>query len=252
MFCLQNQKKKKQIRYLKSNQEDANEFIVNFLDGLLEETSSFNGIFQNRFDEMNREAYMNFFNKFYRKKGNSYILDLFFGELRTTKTCKHCREKSVKFDAYNMLELPVYEIAKHRDDGDILLEEIFYNFFSEIKSGARCIKCGNEIITKNEIFKLPKYLIIFFGRTVNDDYVSNNIIYKKYIELSQYMCNKRIPTQFELQSIIEHDGGAHYGHYTSLCYIKSKGCWYYFSDTDAPLYSDYQGSNAIILLYKSL
>ena len=50
MFCLQNQKKKKQIRYLKSNQEDANEFIVNFLDGLLEETSSFNGIFQNRFE----------------------------------------------------------------------------------------------------------------------------------------------------------------------------------------------------------
>ena len=46
MFCLQNQKKKKQIRYLKSNQEDANEFIVNLLDGLLEETSSFNGIFQ--------------------------------------------------------------------------------------------------------------------------------------------------------------------------------------------------------------
>ena len=202
MFCLQNQKKKKQIRYLKSNQEDANEFIVNFLDGLLEETSSFNGIFQNRFDEMNREAYMNFFNKFYRKKGNSYILDLFFGELRTTKTCKHCREKSVKFDAYNMLELPVYEIAKHRD-GDIYLEEIFKNFFSEIKSGARCIKCGNKMISKNEIFKFPKYLIIFFGRIVNDDYVSNNIIYNKYIELSQYMCNKRIPTQFELQSVIE-------------------------------------------------
>ena len=238
-------------RYLKSNQEDANEFIANFLDGLLEETSSFDRIFQNRVDEMNREAYINFFNKFYRKKGNSFILDLFFGELRTTKTCKNCRINSVKFNPYNMLELPVYEIAKDRY-GDIYLEEIFKNFFSEIKSGARCGRCGNEMITKNELFKLPKYLIIFFGRTVNNDYVSNNIIYNKYIELSQYMCNKRIPTQFELQSVIEHSGGAHYGHYTSLCYIESRNRWYYFSDTESSLCSDYRGNNAIILLYKSL
>ena len=252
MFCLQNQKKKKQIRYLKINQEDANEIIANFLDGLLEETPSINRIFQNRFDEMNREAYMIFFNKFYRKKGNSFILDLFFGELRTTKTCKNCRVNSVKFIAYNMLELPVYEIAKPRSNKDIYLEEIFQNFLSEIKSGARFGRCGNEMISKNEIFKFPKYLIIFFGRTVGDNYVSNNIKYNNKTELSQYMCNKCSPAQFELQSVIEHRGGAHHGHYTSLCYIESESCWYYFSDTESPLYSDYQGRNAIILLYKSL
>ena len=151
-----------------------------------------------------------------------------------------------------MLELPVYEIAKPRSNKDIYLEEIFQNFLSEIKSGARFGRCGNEMISKNEIFKFPKYLIIFFGRTVGDNYVSNNIKYNNKTELSQYMCNKCSPAQFELQSVIEHRGGAHHGHYTSLCYIESESCWYYFSDTESPLYSDYQGRNAIILLYKSL
>ena len=72
-------------RYKNNNCEDVNEFISNYLDGLLEETKHENiSVYKGNsfFDyQVEKPAYIRFFNRFYSKKGDSFILDLFYGEL---------------------------------------------------------------------------------------------------------------------------------------------------------------------------
>ena len=103
-------------RYLYDNQEDVNEFISNFIDGLLGETcdgkKKYNpNIDKTNMNEYEREEFQKFENKFYSKIGNSFLLDLFYGVLRTKKFC-NCKEIiSIRYNPYNMLELPIYDLA---------------------------------------------------------------------------------------------------------------------------------------------
>ena len=261
-------------RYRGTSQEDANEFISNFLDGLLEETASrFENntiINENLLDKIDINPYQNFCNKFYKKRGNSFLLDLIYGVIRTSKRCQNCNVEIIKFNPFNMLELPIYEIAQQKDkqsygygygygygykSKSISLDEILRNYFDKVNNGARCPNCkGRTIITENKILKMPKYLIIFFGRTVGDEYVDNNIDYNLSLNMFNYIYDFQIEKRFnfKLECVIEHIGGAHYGHYTSLCHINSLNDWYRFDDSSyCQSCSGFKSKNAIILLYKS-
>ena len=124
-------------RYKYSSQEDANEFISNFLEGLREETSDksqIGKINKNIFnDKLMNEAYEKFYNKFYKRKGYSFLLDLFYGNYITETYCKKCNKKSIKFSAFNMIELPIYQLAKHNEDNSLDIYQILNSYFSESK-----------------------------------------------------------------------------------------------------------------------
>ena len=240
------------IRYFQNNQEDANEFISNFLDGLLDETGDIESLPKplelNDKDEL--EAYNKFYNRFYKLKGNSFLLDLFYVILKTQKVCKDCSKFSIKFNEYNIIELPIYELAKKNRNKELNFKEIFQNFFRKNENiDGKCKYCGSSNIYElTNLYKLSKYLIFYFGRTVNDEYINNTIIYPEEIDLKVDGNSK-----YKLQCTIEHSGGAHYGHYTSLCYISKVKKWHNFSDTSFyPNNNGFHGDNAIILLYKKI
>ena len=41
-------------------------------------------------------------------------MDLFYGIFETKNYCKTCNKTSIKFNAYNMFELPLYKLAKKK------------------------------------------------------------------------------------------------------------------------------------------
>ena len=239
-------------RYFQNNQEDANEFISNFLDGLLDETGDKKSLPAplEITNEVELEAYKKFYKRFYKLKGDSFLLDLFYVILKTQKVCKDCSKFSIKFNEYNIIELPIYELAKKNRNKELEFKEILSNFFRKNENiDGKCKYCGsNNIYELTNLYKLSKYLIFYFGRTVDDEYINNTIIYPEEIDLEVDGI-----TKYKLQCIIEHSGGAHYGHYTSLCFISKAKKWYNFSDTSFyPNNNGFHGSNAIIILYKKM
>ena len=104
------------------------------------------------------------------------------------------------------------------------------------------------------IMKLPKYLLIFFNRSVDEDYLDNKIIYnehismKTYLSLSKHMNNTT--SSYSLESIIEYTGNSKSGHYTAICKISNEN-WYRFSDSFYDINrAQFNSNDAMILLYK--
>ena len=247
-------------RYLYNNQEDANEFISNFLDGLLEETANKQKAVEKiQIDnDKDKQAYERLYKRYFNKIGYSFLYELFYGILKTQKTCEKCKEiNSIKFNSYNMLDLSIYDLAKKNIYKTLYLEDILNQYISEYKNkDVECKYCEktNCIITKITVYTLPKYLILFFERNYKDEYLSNNIIYPLEFDFNTFFSikEKKNNSHYILDCVIEHSGGANFGHYTTLCPIDKKNqIWYRFSDSNWNKYNvDYQSENAIILLYK--
>ena len=244
-------------RYKYNNQEDANEFISNFLNALLDEVSdksTFKEIYSTNIrDKMVGDAYIKFYNKYYKRKGKSFLLDLFYGNFITQTYCKNCNILlSVKFNAFNMLELPIYELSKNKKYySSLTLDEILNSYFSESKLyDDFCEKCNNEVYSRSYIYKLPETLIIYFGRTVNEEFINEKIDYNKQLNLSKFLFDKKNSNnnQYKLCCILYYTSfGKKFGHYTASCICKD-GEWYHFDDH---IVSKGQkvNSNEIILFY---
>ena len=102
-------------KYFSNGQEDSNEFISNFLNALLSETGNKEAQLKkiNITNESDKKPYENLFTKFFKRRGDSFVIDLFYGILKMTKFCKNCGKTSlIKFSIYNMLEFQLYILAK--------------------------------------------------------------------------------------------------------------------------------------------
>jgi ubiquitin C-terminal hydrolase len=193
-------------RYNYNRQEDANEFISNFLDALYKETSQNKYTIENFYykDSLEKEAFDKFKIKFYDRKGYSKLNDLFYGIYITEKYCG-CRKISVKFNAFNMIELPIYKFNNDKGDYATLdIKEILDSHFSKSKIyDSICENCHKDVYIKTSINKLPENLIIFFGRTANGKYIPNRIEYQ-HMDLTNYLhknCKKIIISFQELYII---------------------------------------------------
>lgn len=228
-------------KYEENNPEDANEFISNYLNGILNETankskiSKINQIELN--DEFDKEAFTNFYNKFYKKKGSSFILDLFNGILRTRSYCKNCDTTfSIRFNAYFILELSIFDLLEknnNESNESLKINKILENFISEKEvSNTICSICKNNTYTKTDIYTLPKYLIIYFERNDGNDYIKNDIEVAKTINFYNFLKNKNLEQSdyiYNLRAVIYYSFfDDKNGHYTSSCHIGNK--WYYFDD----------------------
>lgn len=239
-------------RYKKNNQEDVNEFISIYLDGLFEETSDKSNLAPKLIlnDELNKEAYNKFYDKFFQKKGYSPIIKLFYGLLRIEKYCKFCKLMfSIRFNPFNMIELPIYDLAKISKKKSLEFKDIYNNYLEEFKSGLFCETCKKEIYTKNEIFELPKNLIFYFGRTIGYEYIDNEINFYDSVTITS--SEKKEKKTYNLVGIIYHSlFGYKIGHYTCSCKINNK--WFFFDDDyyekiERP---DFNSREVIILFYK--
>jgi ubiquitin C-terminal hydrolase len=211
--------------YKENNPEDAHEFIINYLNILLKETFDETKISKLMYENYDDQDLKKFFNKFYKisigkniKNGSSFIFDLFYGILKTYKCCKNCQSSnSVKLNSFNVLEMPGYSKKKKT----LNIKDIFKEFLSEKETNLTCDKCNSRLISKTDIYNLPKCLIIYFGyNNYGYEYKKNNI----QISLQfNYKNNNYI-----LKGIIYHRAFGKSGHFSASCYVNDD--WYYFDD----------------------
>lgn len=244
-------------KYYRNSQEDSNEFISNFISGLFKETAKKTKDKDipklNINNEPDKTAYESFCKRFYIKKGYTFLIDIFYGIFKTKNYCKACKQIiSIKFNAYNMFELPLYKLVKKDKKEFLDLKEIINEYRKEKLLNYICDNCKNnsEIYTKIFLYTLPKYLILSFIRIVDDEYFDNNIKYDDNLDIKTDYDNKIY--NYSLECVIEHLGGVHFGHYTALCKDKKNNKWYRFDDSCCNKYNcNFHSKNALILLYKS-
>ena len=244
-----------QIYYMNSL-EDSNEFISNFISGLFNETANKAKIKDikklNINDKFDKIAYDKFYKRFYINKGYSFLIDIFYGIYKSINYCKACKQTiSIKFNTYNMFELPIYKLAKINKNKTLDLKEILKEYRAEKKLIYECDNCQNvnELYTKLFLYTLPKYLILSFIRNVDGEYFYNNILYDEKLDIKTDYDNKTY--NYSLECVIEHSGGVNSGHYTALCKDKKSNKWYRFNDSYCDRYNySFQSKNALLLLYK--
>ena len=155
------------------------------------------------------------------------IVDIFYGQFYTVlHTIKNGKEDVSKiYEPFNTLSLEIPNV----DDNKINIYDCIDNFTS-------CEELESEIHTKmykkNNFWKLPKILIIFFKRFTNRggkidkliDFPLDNLDMSKYV--LGYNKNKY---KYELYGVSNHIGGTGGGHY--IAYIKNHdNNWYKYND----------------------
>ena len=216
-------------KYKTEEQQDSNEFINTFLMEIHDEINQPRESKPFNIPDNNeeREVYLNFWNKFY-KKNNSFIIDLFHGIFKDEVKCIKNHKLNIKFRIFNMIELPIIEFISN---DKIYLNDILKQFLKEKNSDKTkyCSFCRkqNYYYRKTYIYSSPPLLLLFFNRVVDDKYYYNNIIYDKQLNMKDFMISKG-ENNYELIGLIEHIGNAKHGHYTAIC--KNNSSWYKYND----------------------
>jgi len=119
----------KEEKYNEEFQEDANEFITNYLNYLIEETRDFGQI--NWFYKIEDGGIFNkFYKRFQKRNGNSYIIDLFYWVFRTEYYCKNCKcIYNIKFNSFNILEIPVIEKHSFKKNESLNVQNLIRKFY---------------------------------------------------------------------------------------------------------------------------
>lgn len=246
-------------KYNDNNPEDANEFISNYLNALHDEIANKNGDFQTKilYSKDDEESFQKFYKKFYESKGSSFIIDSFYGILRSVSFCKKCDVTfSVRFHSFNILELPLYNIENH-DNKILNMHNILKKFITKkIIKHAKCSKCGKDTYIKTSLYYLPDCLIIFFERNSEKGYIKNDIEILETIDFNYYLYNydsiKQSNNVYDLKGIIYYDIYKNdFGHYSASFKFDDK--WYCLNDEskedqDEP--HNYVNDNAILLFYE--
>ena len=214
-------------KYQCNHQEGANEFISSFLNALIIETTNKKKVIDKLkvYDIKDQEAFDKFYKKFYIKKGYSFVLELFYGIIRIKKLCKNYETSNIlKFNSFNILNLPIYKLAKLNKNKTFDIRDNINDYFLEYKNNDFiCINCNkNTIYIITSIYSLAKYLLIFFVRIVENEYFENITKYSESFNFNEYTNNKtkiNNNINYKLECVIEHSGSVYSGHYTSLCCI---------------------------------
>ena len=134
-----------------------------------------------------------------------------------------------------------------------------------------CSKCKKHVsfLKKMDIYKEPYYLIIHLKRFKNNDDKDNKYLFNFFsnmknntfidfpiqnFDLTEYIIgnkdNKKV--QYNLIGVINHYGGAYYGHYTASCLNRNK--WYKFNDEIVSLLKEKNivTESAYVLFYQRI
>ena len=121
-------------KYNYNGQEDSNEFISNFLNALLSETGNKEKKIKslNIVDEKEKKAYGNLCKKFYQRKGDSFLLNLFYGITKVKKVCNKCGDVySIKFNVYNMIDFPLSNLVTKNRNEEFTLEQLLEKYIEK-------------------------------------------------------------------------------------------------------------------------
>lgn len=205
--------------------------------------------------------------KRYLLSENSFILDLFAGQLKSTLQCLVCGNKSVTFEIFWDVSLPLPAYKSY--NSNVSLIEILNNFTQEEildnREKPKCSKCKVEQrMAKSYWFqKLPKYLVLHLKRfqtTSSYRKLSTEVQFPlTNLDMSPFLAKSVItaPKTYNLYAVSNHIGTPFTGHYTAACKHPCTGDWYNCNDatvtrTSSPIAPKLVNADAYILFYEAV
>ena len=188
-------------------QNDAHEFLLLFLDVLLNDTTK----------EYSRKTFL--------KNNNNLLVKSYYGELKSVVTCDQCKKSNKSFVPFNSINLNIPSEKR-----EYPLSELFHLFFLENNIDFKCEECKNErnIKKKEYINILPNNLIIVLNR-----YSSNGVKNNTQIQIPLILSITEKKTgdikDYSLTGIINHFGILLSGHYNNI--IINNNDYYLIDDT---------------------
>lgn len=195
----------------------------------------------------------NEFDKMFREREDSIVVDTFYGQIENIFKCT-CGFESFSFEKY--LDMPIY---LDKDDNKQELKKLIKKNFEKdsFEWGTKCEKCGKKTIHEKEskISFLPEILILSLQR-INPRTrrkISSPVSFEDSIDLSSYVdkeCVGSMKTRYNLYGIGNHSGSIDFGHY--FAYIKIDGNWIEFNDSFVSACGEisHSSSGAYVLFYK--
>lgn len=166
----------------------------------------------------------------------SFIRELFYGQWRSSLSCRSCNWVSVKYESFFELALPL----PAGNSGRFTLHQCIKTFLKPEVVTYTCPKCGKarDCDKKFDIVKLPKILTIQLVRFYNDglwrkkqnfiDFELREMNFGQYVEACGGSLNKY--NTFNLFAVCNHFGSMEGGHYTAYCHSQSVKKWFKYDD----------------------
>ncbi|VVC25104.1 Hypothetical protein CINCED_3A014822 [Cinara cedri] len=210
------------------DQQDSHEFLTILLDWLHDDLNEpvDNRIILGASKETGEEDWGH-----WTKTNNSIIQQLFYGQQKSTVSCDTCFEKSITFEPFSSLSLPLPSEGNRCTLADCL--QLYLN--GESICGWHCpkCKCSRDATKKLDIMRLPPYLIIHLKRFSSTGYKKNsNVEFPKTdLNMSNFINGiEHRNWKYSLYGVSNHSGSLDGGHYTAYCLKKLKNKWYKFDD----------------------
>ncbi|XP_060851523.1 ubiquitin carboxyl-terminal hydrolase 8-like isoform X4 [Rhopalosiphum padi] len=210
------------------DQQDSHEFLTILLDWLHDDLNQpeDNRIILGASKETGEEDWGH-----WTKANNSIIQQLFYGQQKSTVSCDTCFEKSVTFEPFSSLSLPLPSESNKCTLSDCL--QLYLN--GESICGWHCPRCkrSRDATKKLDIMRLPPYLIIHLKRFSSNGYKKNsNVEFSKTdLDMSNFINGlEHRNWKYCLYGVSNHSGSLDGGHYTASCLKKSINKWYKFDD----------------------
>lgn len=233
-------------RFASNEQQDSQEFMAFFLDGLHEDLNwsdmKSNLESESSNEKMNDVVMADLEWEKYLQRNFSVIVGLFQGQLRSMVTCCICTQTSTTFNTFMYLSLPINSI----DTSLSGCMNIFLN--EEILDGDNAWNCPSckthrKATKKLDLWRLPQILIIHLKRfsyqgpfrdkletSIDFPLIGLNMNWTVKIPID-HKRNDNDSYVYDLFAISNHYGGLNGGHYKATCFIEPYQRWYMFDDT---------------------
>ncbi|CAH1796752.1 unnamed protein product [Owenia fusiformis] len=248
------------------NQQDAQELLIYVLEGLHQDVNRVTTkvkreiIDDKQLEGLNTYEQSRLYWRNYTKVDDSFIVDTFVGQLRSTLRCTECEHKSLTFDPFWELSVPLPK----RGYSDVSLQDCF-NLFTveEMLEGderPKCEKCKTrrKCGKSFSIQKFPQVLVVTLKRFSQERFMrsklSTNVTFPvNNLDLTEYAADKSGgPFIYNLYGVSNHSGSTYSGHYTAYAKHPYNHQWQLFNDTRVSKVSERQvvSSEAYLLFYE--
>ncbi|XP_050034496.1 ubiquitin carboxyl-terminal hydrolase 2-like [Dermacentor andersoni] len=249
-------------RFMGYSQQDSQEFLHYLLQGLHEDINRITSRPRHLTTEIDdnlsesqkaAEAW-----KRYLRYDDSKIVDCFVGQLKSTLKCSVCGHKSVTFDPFWDLSLP---IPKSSDP--VTIQQCLSLFTKEeVLDGDEKPTCSHcktrQKCTKSfTIHRCPKILVLHLKRFSPSERFRAKLNTRiefplTNLDLCPYMSNSHY-VMYNLYAVSNHSGSTYSGHYTASCLHPKSGEWHECNDTKVSEVSASRvvSSEAYVLFYEA-
>tara|TARA_B100001094_G_C18130505_1_gene771954 strand:- start:527 stop:1477 length:951 start_codon:yes stop_codon:yes gene_type:complete len=228
--------KKYNMYFENFQQNDADEFLILFLDFLHKSIRCSMKIISNHKHD-NPEIYkliQNSYQTWMRFYGQdySYIVEQFYSQLLSYTTCPLCEYYTTNHDPIQVISLEIPRKAENIID---CLKHYTRSITLDDDNLWTCDNCNQKVKSEKKtiLWKTSDVLIISLKRFKNGHKINQFISFPEILELDDFSLNygSNKNNKYSLQSLAIHKGSLNSGHYYAICKNPIDKQWHEYNDT---------------------